>query len=251
MCYRFKIYQVFFYSLFVSPLAFSFENQLTVSVPSFAPFYFVSDKQQCQGIAVEILKKITEQTIDSVQLLNYPYARIIRSLESGQLDLALIFKNSSISDSVYYIGPVSQSKVIVLTHQSKPIKHYSELSKLSAIAVIRNAQFENKFDNDDTLTKVAVESYQQAIKMFKLGRVDAVVGSLVGLDYELRAQKLSVDMLGQAFVLGKKEWWLHLSKKSAYQHLLPTLTLAAKNAYQADLIYQSYLNYIKNCQTNN
>ena len=248
MFYRFIIYQVLLGCLFTSHLVFSFENPLTVSVPSFAPFYFISDDEECQGVAVAALQTITAKIAEPTKMFFLPYARIIHSLEYGQLDLALVFKNNYLANSVDYIGPVSNSKVVVLTHLSQPINQYSELHKLNTIAVIRGAKFEDKFDNDNTLNKFPVESYNQAIKMFKLGRVDAVIGSLVGLDYEMRAQNLDVSILDKSFQLGEKEWWLHLSKNSSYQYLLPQLTLAVDKNYQPDFIYQTYLKHIKNCQ---
>jgi polar amino acid transport system substrate-binding protein len=234
---------------FISQFAFASENPLTASVPSFAPFQFINDDEKCQGVAVVALQKITADITEPINLVFLPYARIIYSLEYGQLDLALVFKNNYLNDSVDYIGPVSKSRVVVLTHLNMPIHQYSELKKLSSIAVIRGAKFEDKFDNDNELSKFSVESYHQAIKMFKLGRVDAVVGSLVGLDFELREQNLDINILEKSFQLGEKEWWLHLSKKSSYQYLLPQLALAVEKNYRPDFIYQTYLKHLNNCQS--
>lgn len=245
MCHRFKI-NLLFLCCCTSSLAFSTESPLTASVPSFAPFYFVNDNYQCKGVAVNVLKKITGKV--PFKLVSLPYARIIKSLEAGQLDLALIFKNKAIAESVEYIGPVSQSKVIVLTSINTPISDYSELSALTAIAVIRNAHFEEQFDQDGSLKKVYVESYHQGIKMFELGRVDAVVGSLIGLDYELRANNLDVTILDKAFQLGGKKWWLHISNKISDPNVLTKLTSSVKKNYQPDLIFQAYLKHIKDCQ---
>ncbi|PKI13043.1 substrate-binding periplasmic protein [Colwellia sp. 12G3] len=248
MCLRYAIFIFFLYCFLTSSVAFSAKDKLTASVPSFAPFYFVTDKEKCQGVAVNVLKKISEQINYPVEVLSLPYARIIHSLDVGTLDLALIFKNNTIADSIDYIGPISLSKVIILTALDNPIDKYSELNNLMAIAVIRNAQFELQFDQDKSLNKVSVESYSQAVKLFKLGRVDAVIGSLVGLDYELRAQNLNVKMLDAAFQLGKKQWWLHVSNKTSNPSLLSQLALAVKNTYRPELIYQTYLKHINDCQ---
>jgi polar amino acid transport system substrate-binding protein len=251
MYYRFTIYLLVLYGLLSSPAALSSPNKLTATVPSFAPFYFVTDKKKCLGVAANVLKQITDQISLPVEIKSFPYARIIRSLDAGALDLALIFKNNTLADSVEYIGPVSQSKVLIVTALDTPIRKYSDLKNLTAIAVIRNAQFEERFDNDGSLKKVSVESYQQGINMFNLGRVDGVIGSLVGLDYELRVQHLNVKMLDNAFQLGKKEWWLHLSNKTSTPLMLSELSLAVTNIYQPSLIYQTYLKHIKDCQVNN
>ncbi|PKG85366.1 hypothetical protein CXF85_07195 [Colwellia sp. 75C3] len=250
MCLRYTIYLFLLYCFLTSPVAFSVKDKLTASVPSFAPFYFVTDDEKCQGVAVNVLANITKKIHYPVEILPLPYARIIRSLDIGTLDLALIFKNNILADSVDYMGPVSLSKVIVLTAIDAPIHEYSELKNLTAIAVIRNAQFEHKFDQDESLNKVSVESYSQAVKMFNRGRVDAVIGSLVGLDYELRAQNLNLKMLDSAFHLGNKEWWLHVSNKTSNHHILSQLSVAVKSTYRPKLIHQTYLQHVNDCQVN-
>lgn len=242
-----KLYQFIFCCFFTSFSVSSNESNLTASVPSFAPFYFDSDNEKCKGVAVNVLKKIVEQLSQSVELVPLPYGRIIYSLEHEQLDLALIFKNKSIANSVEYIGPISQSKVVVLTAPNNRINKYDDLILLRAIAVIRNAKFEDDFDQDTALNKVQVESYHQAIKMLNLGRVDAVVGSFVGLGYELRLQNLDEKRLDKAFQLGNKEWWLHLSKSASSPHVLSRLWSAVEKVQKPDLIYQTYLQHMKDC----
>ena len=245
MCSRFKLYLLLLCCI-PSFLAFAKENLLIASVPSFTPFYFGKDDGQCMGVVVNVLQKVAGNL--PFKLLPLPYARILHSLEVGQVDIALIFKNDAIADSVEYIGPVSKSKVIVLTSLNTPISEYTQLSTLTAIAVIRHAQFEGNFDQDGSLNKVYVESYHQAIKMFETGRVDAVVGSLIGLDYELRSNDLDVTMLDKAFPLGEKEWWLHISNQLSDPNVLSQLTSSVKKSYQPDLILQAYRQHIKNCQ---
>lgn len=232
----------------VSPMALS-RDKVIFSSPSFAPFYFPNETDLCKGIVFNAFSEIAAQISLSFEFIPYPYARILHSLKTKQLDIALMFKNADLFNYVDYIGPVSKSKVVVLTHSQQPINQYADLSKLYAIAVIRTANFEDTFDNDESLNKVSVESYAQAIKMFNLGRVDAVVGSVIGLDYELRAQQLDVNMLTKAYVLGEKEWWLHVAKSTS-SVLKEQLHSSVKKHYQADLIYKLYQQYIEECANN-
>ncbi len=81
MFYRFIIYQILLGCLFTSHLVFSFENPITVSVPSFAPFYFISDDEKCQGVAVAALQTITAKIAEPTKMIFLPYAIIIHSLE--------------------------------------------------------------------------------------------------------------------------------------------------------------------------
>lgn len=250
MINRLKICNIFtLYCLLIPTLALG-DEAIKFSTPSFEPFYFSGKNKLCKGVALGTFEQISAYTNLRFQHVPYPYARILHSLKTGQLDVGLIFKNSTLIDHVNYIGPVSKSKVVVLTNSLNSITTYADLSNLNAIAVIRSANYEHKFDNDNSLNKVPVESYAQAIEMLKLGRVDGVVGSVIGLDYQLRIQNIDVNILTNAYVLGEKEWWLHLSKNTMFTNIAMQLRLAVKQGYQEDLMYQIYQKFIRNCQVN-
>jgi len=220
---------------------------LNASMPSFSPFSSFDENKTCKATISELLTRILTKSNIRFNLVNYPYARILHSLETGTLDSALIFKNTSISQSVEYIGPVSKSEVIILSSAQNSINSYQALSKLRAIAVIRNAHFINKFDNDKTLNKVNVDSYKQAMTMLKFNHVDAIIGSRVGLEYAMQQLDMKQELLSNAFILGTKEWWLHLSKKSPYLKYKNEISLAIKHFYKDDLVYQLYKSQLSKC----
>ena len=231
--------------------AFSEPNTLKVAVPPFAPFAFFKENSQCQGASVEILNRVAQHSHLTFQHVRYPYARILTSLKNGEVDIALIFKNASVKGYVDYIGPVSKSRVVVLTPLNNPIKQYQDLHKLKAIAVIRKAQFENTFDIDQKINKVSVESYLRALQMFEVERVDGVVGSFSGLEYSMKQLKMDPKLLDNAFILGHKEWWLHISNKSPILKSKDNIKSKIKNAvtalYEPRLSYQIYRKQIQKC----
>lgn len=222
-------------------------NTLNVSVPSFAPFNSFAENAQCHGASVMALKHITRHLDIELRFIDYPYARILHSLKSAELDVALIFKNSHINNDVDYIGPVSHSKIVIISKPQLKIEKYTDLHVLKSVAVIRNAQFDDKFDNDHLINKVNVDSYQQAARMLKHNRVDAMIGSLIGIEYALHQQGMSKSMLENAFNLGKKEWGLHFAKKSRFSKLKPLLAEAVKQNYQENLIHHLYQQQVENC----
>ncbi|WP_236701256.1 substrate-binding periplasmic protein [Thalassomonas viridans] len=209
-------------------------------MPPFPPFALKNSSILCQGISKRILNLIGHQANIHFQYKDYPYARILHSLTAGSLDVALIFKNESVKDVVQYIGPVARSKVVVLSRHPQQLKQYQDLQKLNAIAVIRKAQFEAKFDRDEGLNKVSVENYLQGVNMFNAGRVDAVVGSKEGLEYAMLQLDHDTGLLEQAFYLGDKTWWLHVSEQSQAQVLAPVLQQAVERLPQTDRIYELF-----------
>tara|TARA_R110000737_G_scaffold71823_2_gene100351 strand:+ start:1083 stop:1877 length:795 start_codon:yes stop_codon:yes gene_type:complete len=238
---------VFSLQFMMTNWSFAGENTLTISVPPFPPFDSFVENPDCVGVSVLALQEVTNGLKLKLELITYPYTRILLSLKTGELDLALIFKNSTIEHDVEYIGALSLSKVLVITKKSITIRRYQDLYKLKNIAVIRNAQFSDAFDQDKALNKVDVVSYEKAIRMLELKLVDGVIGSQVGIEYALSRHGLDINLMTNSFELGSKEIGLHLSKKSPYISLLPLLTAAVKANYQKDLIYALYQHQIKHC----
>ncbi|WP_281557176.1 transporter substrate-binding domain-containing protein [Thalassomonas sp. RHCl1] len=213
---------------------------LSASVPPFPPFVLKNPSILCQGVTKRLLNLIGHQANINFFYKDYPYARILHSLTVGQLDVALIFKNQSVKEAVQYIGPVASSQVIVLSNKKYQLKQYRDLQKLNAIAVIRKAQFEPRFDRDKRLNKVNVENYVQGLHMFIAGRVDAVVGSREGLEYAMIQLDYDTRLLEGAFHLGNKSWWLHVSEKSAGQAFIPVLQEAVNSFPHNDRLYDLF-----------
>jgi len=121
--------------------------------------------------------------------------------------LSLIFLVLTMTNNLSYAND---------TTLSISIEHYNELCKINSIGVIRSAHSNEKFDQDNLLNKVSVNSYIQAIRLLKLDRISRVVGSRIGLEYALRQQNMDEALITNVFKLTDKEWGLHLSKKSPF-----------------------------------
>jgi len=69
-----------------------------------------------------------------------------------------------------------------------------------------------------------------------MSRIDAVIGSKVGLENALRVANVSMNDLASPLIIGYKEWWLHFSNRSQHQHLAPRLQKFVVDFYKSDLI---------------
>tara|TARA_R110001583_G_scaffold3609_4_gene22569 strand:+ start:2739 stop:3449 length:711 start_codon:yes stop_codon:yes gene_type:complete len=223
------------------------DNKVNYSVPPFAPFDSFSESAECAGAGVLAVQKVFNNLALELELVDYPYARIFSALRSGDLDLALIFKNSTLVNDVEYIGPLSLSEVVVITQKNIRIQRYADLYELENIAVLRKIQINQRFDQDHGLNKVSVGSLEQGVQMLKYNRVSAVIGSRIGLEYALRQQGMDISLMDSALHLGTKEWGLHLTKESSFISLLPLLTKAVQDTYKKDLMYRLYHHQIKHC----
>ena len=229
--------------------SFSFANdkEHNYSVPPFPPFNHFDEYNQCKGVGVLAVEKVTINLAEKFTEADFPYARILNSLKTGQLDVAFLFKNNTVIKDIEYVGPLSMSKIVVISQPDIVIQHYKDVYQFKSIAVIRNAQFNNKFDQDKQLNKVNVSSYRQAVRLLKLQRVNAVIGSKVGLEYALHQEKLNEKIIANAFYLDEKESGLHISKKSPLINILPRIKASVKQAYKRDLVEQLYTQQMSQC----
>ena len=232
------------YNLFFVVFLWAFSLQakmpLTAGLPSFPPFAFDESEEFKVGSLIQYYRLLSAKTGIPIKVVRMPYARIKRSLESGSLDMAIIFRNDDLKQFVDYVGLVSYSQVAILPRHGKLLERYEHLSSLNGIAVIRGASFGEPFDSDKNLNKYLVNDYLQGMWMLKLGRVDAVVGSLSGLEYTSTTAGFDSEILGEAFLLKDKQWWLHFSKQSKHKELQPKIAQAIIDFYQPYLIYNLY-----------
>ena len=230
-------------------LSYPADITLNAGLPSFPPFAYPPTANVQRGTLVA-LYSILEQELKkeagiNFKIQHYPYARTLVGLQDGTLDLAIIFKNLSLQGNVSYVAKVSLSRVIVIADNNYVINKYEDLYEFDNIAVIRQANYDARFDNDEKINKYPVENYRQGIQMLQLGRVAAVVGSQSGLQYIFDSLYFKGERWSQPYVLGHKEWWLHFSKKSKYQHLIPAIKRAVNKIYKEDLVYQLYEQSLK------
>ncbi|MAD15583.1 MAG: ABC transporter substrate-binding protein [Alteromonadaceae bacterium] len=213
---------------------------LRVGVPAFPPFAYMDEDQQLVGTLVTYFDYLKQDTGINFELVLYPYARVISGIKQGKLDVAMLFKNDLLEGYADYIGPISKSKVIVLPLAGSNLYTYQQLYLLGRIAVIRGARFDRQFDRDTQLSKMKVNDYLQGVKLLELKRVNAIVGSVVGLDYNLRLIGKDFSDFGEPFELIEQESWLHFSKQSQHRNIISKLQAAVKARYQPDLLHDIY-----------
>lgn len=219
----------------------------SVAAPPFAPFVYTQPSEQCLGIVPELIAKITQNSNFIFKLKQLPYARIINNLHYGLLDSAVIFKNqkllfnNGIFNNIHYIGPLALSKVIVMSRE--PINSYDDLATLKAIAVIRKASFEMRFDLDTEIRKSYVENYQQGLKMMLSGRADAVIGSQIGIEHSMLMLDIKVSDYN-SFQISQKEWGFHINKDTFSAIQQQTLQKIVDQNKDLDLLYTLYKNQL-------
>lgn len=187
------------------------------------PLGYIDENNVLAGVQVDYLEALEKVSGVCIKKRLMPYARIWKSIEQGRHDGGFIFKDPTRSRFVRPIDFALNIETWVIPKRGLSIDNYQQLTTL-VIGKARATNLSNKFDNDDTLTIVEVNNYDQLPKMLVAGRVDAIAGSEPILRYQLAKLKLGnkVNLDGR-FILGHREQWLQLSLKPYQQQQLDKL----------------------------
>jgi polar amino acid transport system substrate-binding protein len=218
---------------------------LSLAVPPFPPFAYYHSPKECLGVINELTNNIAARSHIKLVVKKLPYPRIINRLHYEQLDSAFIFKNykllinNIITDKIRYAGPFAFSKVLIISKKDKQINHYDDLASLTNIAVIRKASFDERFDLDRTINKAYVGSYYQGLKMMLSNRVDAIIGSQIGLEHNMQMLNLNLEDYHR-FELSFKEWGLHYRSSAFNEEQEKNLHDLVKEYQDHNILYNLY-----------
>jgi polar amino acid transport system substrate-binding protein len=208
------------------------------------PLGYINDKGVTTGIHWEYLEALKEHSGLCINLSLIPYARIWDSIKNGRHDGGIIFKSSSRTDIVQYVGHIQTVPTVVIPLNGVRLNNYSDLSDL-IIGNMRGVHLSNKFDNDKNLNIVELNNYEQETRMINLKRLDAIAGNAFALIYQLEKygvlDKVNLD---DQLKLGEKEQWLQLSQKSQQLDIIPilrkSLTELKENGVFNDILVKYY-----------
>ncbi|MEH6447038.1 MAG: transporter substrate-binding domain-containing protein [Oleispira sp.] len=208
-----------------------------------APIGFKNTKGLPTGVHWDYLteiEKISGLCLDKELL---PYPRIWQNIKLGEHDGGIIFKSASRSKFVEYVAHIRSVKTVVIAMNGIKINSYADLQHIR-IGKTRGTHLSEQFDQDSSLNIIELSNYAQAAKMINRRRIDAIAGSALVLSYQLKKYNVldNVDLTNK-LVLGEKEQWLQLSKKSQHLDKIPQLKRAIgklKNDGSFDAIMDEY-----------
>lgn len=208
-----------------------------------APLGFKNNDNEDVGVHWEYLVALEKETGFCIKKNLIPYARIWQSIAQGNHDGGIMFKSASRSNIVEYAALVRTVNVVVIPVHDINVESYNDLYTLT-IGKTRGTHLSKLFDEDPNLNIIELNNYGQAAQMIKFGRINAIAGSALVLNYRLKKYHVlnNVNHI-KKLTLGKKEQWLQLSKKSKHLDKIPALKKAIdklKHNGTFDLIMDKY-----------
>ncbi|WP_176654403.1 substrate-binding periplasmic protein [Duganella hordei] len=178
------------------------------------PWGFVGSDGKPTGMMYEIGNRIAEEAGFSYTNALVPYARTALEIETGGADCILRFSNEHMARVAVPVASVATMPVILVGPSGTRYNNLAEL-RGKTVGVVRTSNYVEQFDSDRSIQKYPVNDYVTMAKMLAMRRLDAGVGSSVGLFYGAYMAGVKPEELGVPLVLGSNDFILFLSKKSA------------------------------------
>jgi len=197
--------------LLINANASDVKNDVRIFAMKQLPYGYISKEGQKTGILYEILDMIAKESDMTIPINIVPTKRLISTMLNNE-KVCSIIGNSPDTAPFDIIGPIGyQVTVGILPASGIKLDDYSSLQGI-IIAVPLGIIFDEKFHNDTSLNKVRPPHYINAIKMLKLGRIDAIAGAIPILKFLAKQQGMSLSSFDKPLVMIRGEMYLFCAK---------------------------------------
>jgi polar amino acid transport system substrate-binding protein len=190
----------------------SMAKTLNIATINLAPFGFYTEDKKPTGMMFEISNLIAEEAGMGYHNKILPYARTSHEVANGDSDFVLRYTNKKLTEDAIQVVSVVTMRNIVIGLAGIEYKSLSDLHG-KTVASLRGAVFDKAFSDDSEIIKNETHDYKQGLMMLFNNRLDAVIGSNVGIYYTALKMNYHPEQLGKPLLLSTKHFWLHFSKK--------------------------------------
>lgn len=224
--------------------AVAWARELRIVTIESAPFGFVGEDGKPTGMMFEIGNLIAAEAGFTASNQIEPYQRTALSVVRGEADFVLRYGNPELAQGAIAVTRVLGLPTIIVSKAPTTWRSLSELSG-KTVAVPRGGRFDAAFDADTSIHRYEVNDYAQTLRMLLQNRLDAGIGSSVGLYYNASKLGIRKEQLGTPLVLSTQYFELFFSKTNANPATLAALKeavarLEKRNALQK--IVDKYVN---------
>lgn len=146
-----------------------------------------------------------------------PFARRLRSLENGDLDIMVGLQLEARSNSNLIFLKPSYEKLgyafFVLGQNKNSLNNYDDLKGL-VIGVTINTSYFERFNHDKFLKKIQVTTIEQKIKLLRLGRIDTFIHYRDSTLRRLKEMKNDSIVVANYFPGSQQDHYFAISRKS-------------------------------------
>lgn len=171
------------------------ENKVIIGLDNtFVPMGFLDENNELTGFDVDLAKEAFKRMKYKAEFENIDWSMKEQSLENGNVDC--LWNGYSITperkEKVAFSKPYLDNKQIVVTMAKEPFKKLADLkgqevgtqaASTGLEAIENNKEFLNSIKNKEPIT---YDTYDKALRDLEIGRIKAIVGDQVLLDYYIK-----------------------------------------------------------------
>lgn len=186
------------------------------------------------GILLDINQALERESGISLRPSLQPYFRLDRDLRQGDCDLAYVIRSDEQEGYVEYLAPLFSFEAVALARPGTPLRNRDDLRNLR-VGVIKDTHLLPGNGDGGAFTRLEVRDYEALVDMFLAGRLDAIVGGGLSLNYHLRKRGLGPASFTR-LSLQRQEVWVVLAKQSPLQRQAPKLRQAVERLREQGII---------------
>jgi|GEM_PF-495013 len=193
-----------------------------------------------QGLLVDVQYALGLETGLEQQLILQPYARVIHSIYSGDVDMAGLFDARVDLSKVIKIAVITESSVTIVGKAGMQSISSIEELRGKLVGHMRGSKYGPAFDDASHFTKVPINTMLQGLAMLYRGRIDAMAGTDLTFFWAIKQKKFSPADFVPLLVISKPAVSLYISKKSPHLDLIPRYRKAMQNLHDTGVINEIF-----------
>lgn len=210
---------------------------LRIATLDLMPYGFIDSKKKTVGVLFDLGSKIAEEAGFSFSNEIYPFARILKMMEDGRVDIAITSPHKSMEEVAVPIAEVCSAENIVIGPKGTEFNSLKDLHG-KTIGVVRGANYDDAFYYDTAIKKYPIGDYTQGIKLIFAKRIDGMAGPELGILFEAFHIGYKEEDFGKPLLLNAEWAWLFYSKKTVNDEKMEKLKATIVKLLQNGTVQQ-------------
>lgn len=227
-------------SIIAQKRALSFE--LNIATVDVIPRGYINEQGEPAGGSYDVVNRIVTEAGYPYFNTIMPYPRIMKELQYGKIDLALLVPNEKLNKIAIPIAYVRDVQFIVIGRKGTEIKSLNDIDG-KRVGFLRNAVIPSKLVEGRDVLIAHSNDYTQLIKRLQSQRIDYIIGPRINIYWALKELGAPPDSLGQGLTLKRLEMFLVYSRKTADAQVLMNLASAIKKLQKNGVIKEALNKY--------
>jgi polar amino acid transport system substrate-binding protein len=170
------------------------------------------------GLHAKYLRYIADKMAMELDIMPMPFARRIRALRQGKIDLMVgMQKENASSDDIIYILPAYEKlrhSFFVLQNSQQKLTRFEDLNEMT-IGVTIHAKYYKHFQEQQNLALIAVSTLKQKVDLLLKGRIDTFIHYQESTEPYLKKHDLDNKVILASYQPTENhEYYVTISEKS-------------------------------------